>query len=114
MQARGIILANETRLMREMLRRAIGKAPGLCVAGEAVDPAQLPAMVEETGAQWVVTTLRADGRLPEAVEALSRGRPSLRVLAVSSDGGRAVVRGAGREDRVLVNLSLTDLIAILR
>jgi len=61
MQTHRVVLANESRLLREMLERVIRKVPDLEVVGHAADPARLPSVLEETDAQWVIVSLLPNG-----------------------------------------------------
>jgi hypothetical protein len=129
-----IILANESRLLREMLKRAIAKSPHLRVVGEVTDGRHLPSMVGKPDAQWVIVSLQPDGDIPDVAETLLIENPSVTVLAVASDGSqirmgwaqlyeRAIavasdgspvkVNWTETHDRLLEDLSLAELITVL-
>jgi hypothetical protein len=130
-----IILANGTRLLREMLKRAIIRSPHLRVVGEFTAETDLTSMVEETHAQWVIVSLLPDGEVPEVADTLLAEHPSVAVLAVAADGsqvrigwteplekaialtpdGRPVqLKWTESQDKRLEDLSLDELIAIMR
>lgn len=130
-----IILANETRLLREMLRRAIARSPYLQVVGEVTDRANLSSRVEETDAQWVIVSLLPDGGIPETAETLLMENPSVAILAVAPDGSQLRVgwtepcekaiavapdgspvklRWTETHEKLLEDLSLEELITVLR
>lgn len=114
MQTSRVVLANEPRLLREMLRRVMARIPGLQVVGEVTDPDMLPSLVNETEAQWVITSIWPEGTLPSAVQSLLAERSSVCILGMAANGSQAKIArtGSGEENRD--GLSLHDLIAILR
>jgi hypothetical protein len=113
MQAHRVILANESRLLREMLERVIKKVPHLEVVGQAADAARLPSLLEGTDAQWVIVSLLPNGKMPAVVDSLLAEHPSLRVLAVAVDGSQVKAKWVEPHEKDLGDLSLQELIAIL-
>ena len=113
MQASRVILANEPRLLRGMLRRVIARIPGLEVVGEVTDPAMLPSLINETEAQWVLTSAWPEGRPPSAVQFLLAERSSVCVLGLAADGSQARIVCAGASEETREGLSLEDLLTIL-
>lgn len=114
MQLSQVVLANEPRLLRGMLKRVIAKAPGLQVVGEATDPAKLSSMIRQTGARWVIVSLWPEGLLPGSLEALLAEHASVSILGVAADGSQARIKRHESPEEVLHSLSLARLIAILR
>lgn len=114
MRPYGVILAYEPRLLREMLRRVIGKTSTLEIVGEITDLAQLLALVEETDAQCVITSLSGDGEAPDVVDSLLAAHPSVCVLAVANDGSQARIKCADASKRAADNPSLDALVAVVR
>ena len=87
-----IILAGETRLLREMLKRVITRSPGLLCVGEITRQTDLTPLVERTEAQWIVTSLREDGEIAGSAERALEHLPSVYILAVAADGSRVKVK----------------------
>jgi len=135
MQPHRIIMVNGSRFLREMLKRVIAKTPGLQLVDEITDLASLSSTIERTGAQWMVVSYPPNGKLPEAVESSLAAHPSVRVLALATDGSQvkmkwvepretavAVAADASQvkmnwvesREKILDDLSLDELIAILR
>jgi DNA-binding NarL/FixJ family response regulator len=113
MQSSQVILANEPRLLRGMLKRVIAKAPGLQVVGEVTDPAKLSSLIQQTNARWVIVSLWPRGFLPSTLEFLLTEHSSLCILGVAADGSQARIKRAESPEEDLPNLSLGKLIAVL-
>jgi len=113
MEAHRVVLANESRLLREMLERVIKKVPDLEVVGHSADPARLPSLLEEIDAQWVIVSLLPNGKIPAVADSLLAEHPSLRVLAVAVDGSQMKAKWVEPHEKDLGDLSLEELIAIL-
>jgi hypothetical protein len=113
METRRIVLAGESRLLMEMLGRAISKSPGLEVVDQVTDLASLPSAVERFGAQWVIISLRPEGRIPEVVSRLLAAHPSLLVLALAADGSQAKLEWMESHEKIFDQLSLNELVATL-
>jgi len=113
MQRSRIVLANRPRIMRELLGRAIRRRPELCVVAEVTDLTRLPSAVEQTEADWVIVTLPPGGRIPTVVTSLLAGHQSVRVLAVTADGGQARVRSPLGGERALEHASLARVLATI-
>lgn len=113
MQVRRVILANESRLLRGMLKHAIDKAPGLEVVGEIADVTMLPSAVERTHPHWAVVSLSPDGGVPEIADRVLSRDSSVSILAVTVDGSLAKVKRVARPEQILGRLSLEQLISIL-
>lgn len=113
MQPTRVILANEPRLLREMLKRVITRAPELQVVGEVTDPTELSPLLRQTHAQWIIVSLWPEGLVPSAIESLLVEHSSVRVLGMAGDGSQARIKRAEFTEQELCNLSLSRLIAVL-
>ncbi|MCA1553298.1 MAG: hypothetical protein LC737_02865 [Chloroflexi bacterium] len=113
MRAQRVIVANEPRLFREMLQRAMQDVPGLEVVGEAADFGALERLVEDTGAHWLIVSLDAVGAFPPWVERLLIAHPSLCVLGVADDGSHATIKWVEIHHQTLEGLSLNQLTAMV-
>jgi DNA-binding NarL/FixJ family response regulator len=134
MQPRKIIMVDGSRFLREMLKRVIAKTPGLQLVDEITDLASLSSAIEQTGAQWMVVSYPPNGKLPEAIESSLAAHPSVRVLALATDGSQVkmkwvepresavAVAADGSQvkmnwiesrEKILDDLSLDELIAVL-
>ncbi len=113
MQPCRIILANGSRFLHEMLKRVIEKTPELEVVGEIADLARLSSTIAETEADWVIVSLPPDGKIPETVESSLTAHPSVRVLAVATDGNQVRIKWLESHEEPLGDVSLSELIAVL-
>jgi DNA-binding NarL/FixJ family response regulator len=113
MQMSRVILANEPRLLRDMLRRALTRAPGLEVVGEVTDPAELSSLISQSEAQWVVVSMWPEGTVPSAIRSLLTGCSALRILGLAADGSQAKITCSQCDQDTRGGLSLDELIDIL-
>jgi chemotaxis response regulator CheB len=113
MQSYKIILANESRFMRGMLKRVIGKTPDLEVVGEELDRAKLPHLVESLGAHWVIITLPENDEIPKDMTKLLAKNKTLAVLAIRDNGSRAKLKWMDMHETNHQGLSLKELIELL-
>jgi hypothetical protein len=114
MQPVQVILANEPRLLRGMLSRAINHTVGLEVVGEITDLAELLSTVAKSGARWVIVSLWPPDRVPSEVEAILDKNPSICVLGIAADSSQVRIRCAQSPENVLEGPSLDDLLWTLR
>jgi hypothetical protein len=116
-QTQLIVLANQPRLLREMLQRVLDKTPGLLVVAEEHRLDRLEEVFGQVQIDWLVVTLSSDGQLPHQVHVLLKQIPSLSLLAISSDGNHVKV-GVTTETGLmhqcdLFGITLAKLLTIL-
>lgn len=108
-----IILANNSRLVREMLNRILHKTDNLEVVKEITDHKDLPAEIEKSDAEWVIMSLPSDHTIPEWVETYIVEHPRMRIMAVANDGSWVKTKWLESHEEELDNLTLRDLVNIL-
>jgi len=108
-----IILADGSRLLREMLHRVLYKADNLEVVQEVTNYEDLPSAIEQFDPEWVIMSLPSDHIIPDWVDIYIANRPSIRFLAVSTDGSKIKMKWLEPHEEDLGDLSLKDLIHIL-
>jgi DNA-binding NarL/FixJ family response regulator len=113
MQRRRMILANEPRLLRTMLDRALRRIPGLEILGETTDVARLSSMLTQMDPQWVVVSLLPNGKIPGAFRSLLADHPSTGVVGLAADGSQAKIWCAGLLQKKMSRFSLDELLATL-
>jgi|SRR5215216_5404937 len=108
-----IILANGSRLLRDMLKRIFYKSENLEVVREVSDQKELAAVIEHVNPEWVIVSLSFDDRLPAWVDSFMATHPSVRFMALATDGSKIKMKWLEVHEQELHGLSLPDLIQIL-
>ena len=113
MSEKRIILANGSRLVREMLNRILHKTENLEVVQEISNQEKLPNEIEESDAEWVIMSLPVDRGMPEWVDKYIVTHPNVRFMAVATDGSWVKTKWLEYHEEQLNNLSLKDFLHIL-
>ncbi|NJC94840.1 MAG: hypothetical protein C3F07_15910 [Anaerolineales bacterium] len=108
-----IILANGSRLLREMLNRILRKTASLNVVLEIPDPQNLPAAIQDNDAEWVITSLPLNDPIPGWIDIYMLEHPSVRIMTVSPDGSQVKLKWLESREDELIDPTLDDLIRIL-
>lgn len=100
-----VVLADMSRLTRELICRILDEEPGVQVVSEVSD-AEFPLrqLIEDADAEVVIVGADALGLLAECREFLEEHAP-LRVLAVSADGRDAHLYGVRPYEMVVEDFS---------
>jgi hypothetical protein len=113
MSVKRVILANGSRLLREMLHRVINKADQLEVVQEVPNHEELPFAIERFHPAWVIVSLpyndRANGRINDYIE----DYPSVRFIFLSPDDKSVKMKWQNSYEEDLTNFSLRDFIDFL-
>lgn len=113
MYTKRIILADGSRLLRQMFHRALHKADNLEVVQEVTNYEDLPSAIKQFDPEWVIMSLPSDHVIPHWVDNYITNHPSVRFLAVSTDGSKIKMKWLERHEEDLDDLSLKDLIHLL-
>jgi DNA-binding NarL/FixJ family response regulator len=113
MHEQRIVLANGSRLLRDMLKRVLCKSEHLEVVREVIDQRELPAVIDHTQPEWVILSLSFDNGVPAWVDGFIASHPSVRFMALAADGSRIKMKWLEVHEEELSGLSLNDLIRIL-
>ena len=108
-----IVLANGSRLLREMLKRILFKSDKLEVVREVTDPKELISVIERVTPEWVIVSLSFDNRLPAWVDSFMASHPSVHFMALATDGSKIKMKWLEVHEQELNGLSLPDLLQIL-
>ena len=84
-----VLVANQPRLMRELVLETICDQPDIEIVGELQDDNQIPDMVELTHPDFLIVALRGDKRPPICDELLLR-HPEMRILALAPDRNSSI------------------------
>ena len=113
MSEQRIILVNGSRLLHEMLNRALHKSDYLKVVKEITSQNDLPDAAEQHEAEWMVISLPPDTQFPEWIDAYLKRHSSMRVMAFASDGSGIRMKWLEKREKSISDISLQDLIHIL-
>ena len=108
-----IVLANGSRLLRDMLKRIIHKSDKLELVTEVTDPKELPSVIESTNPEWVIISLTFDNSVPAWVDGFMASHPSVRFMALATDGSTIKMKWLEVHEQELNGLSLHGLLQIL-
>ncbi len=108
-----IILANGSRLLREMLNRILQKTDNIQVVQEVSDHRSLPMAIEKQDADWVLMSIPEGNPMPKWTHEYMLEHPSVRIMAVATDGSWIRMKWLESHEENLADLSLKDLIHIL-
>lgn len=108
-----ILLADLPQMLRSIIRDIVEGQPDMEIVGELAGQTGAPAMVEQTGARFVI--VRHTGLdPPDIFGELLACRPPTRVLAIA-DEGRAGILYELRPHRIPIGeLSAASLVAVIR
>lgn len=109
MTRKRVVLANSSRLLREMFQRVIDKADNLEVVQELPSQEGLPAVIERLGPEWVILSSPRG----EWLDVCMAEHPSVRFILLSPDNKSITMRWQVTCEEDLTNLSLGDFIHIL-
>jgi hypothetical protein len=113
MEPQRIILVNVPRFLVETLQRALANVSGLQIVGQVADWAMLPAVIQQTGAQWVIASLPSGRETSQAVETLLTAYPAIRLLNVATDGGHITLQWVEPRAQTIDDFSMRELVALL-
>lgn len=108
-----VVLANGSRLLRDMLKRILYKSDQLEVVQEVTDQRELASVIEHTQPEWVILTMSYDSSIPGWVDTFMTAHPAVRFLAMTSDGSRIKMKWLEVHEQELNGLSLNELLHIL-
>jgi hypothetical protein len=114
---RRIILANQPRLLREMIQRVLLRTSGLQVIAQGSNPGQLLSQMYNAPVHWLVVTLTGDKL--DMPPSLYPSAPSpLSLLAISPDGRHIEIHSRTPDGygckRSFQDISLSTLLSILK
>jgi chemotaxis response regulator CheB len=85
-----VLMANQPKLMRELLVETLAEQPGIEIVGEVSDEAGIRDLVLKTSPDLLVVTAEKPGKRPLICDALLREFPALRIIAVASQESYSV------------------------
>jgi Response regulator containing a CheY-like receiver domain and an HTH DNA-binding domain len=85
-----ILVANQPRLMRELILTTLTDQPDMEIVGEVVDDAEIPAEVAKNSPDLVVISMDESGKRPVLCDTILHKHPEVRILAVAFQRNRSV------------------------
>ncbi|MGC1903992.1 MAG: hypothetical protein WA715_09250 [Candidatus Acidiferrum sp.] len=79
-----ILVANQPKLMRELILATLSEEPGIEIVGEVSDEAEIRHRVRQTSPDLLVIALDEPAKRPDICDTLLRDQPGLRIIAVAS------------------------------
>lgn len=110
-----VILANDSRLLREMLRRVLGRASQIEIVAEAEvdDFRQLEPILTRTDAHWIIVSLTPEGEFPGIVKSLLQMHSTTQVLAMAIDGSTVKVLHMAPDEQQVDVFSVEEILSLL-
>jgi chemotaxis response regulator CheB len=113
MATKRVILANDSRLLRELLQCVINKADNVEVVQEIPNHAELPSAIERFSPEWVILSLPFSNGVHDWLDVYMADHPSVRFILLSPDNNSIKMRWQVSYEEDLTNLSVKDFIHIL-
>jgi hypothetical protein len=108
-----VILADGSRLVREMLHRVIDKAEYLQVVDEVPRHEGLHLSIRRFGPEWVIMSLPYTSHLRNWIDACLAEHPSVRFIFLSPQQNHIRIKWKTSREEVLSDLTLKEFINIL-
>lgn len=113
METRRIVLANESRLLREMLKCVIDESPSLEIVGETQQFSEIKRLAKKHNAHWVIVTLTSTGDIPDQINKLLIPNSAISILAITNKGGKAKIRWVDLHEETFIDWSLEEMLELL-
>jgi AmiR/NasT family two-component response regulator len=78
-----VLVANQPRLMRELLLATFADKPGIEIVGEVADNDDIPQRVTETMPDFLFIALEEPGKRPVICDTIFRRHPRVRIIAIA-------------------------------
>jgi chemotaxis response regulator CheB len=85
-----VLMANQPKLMRELLVEVLAEEPWIQIVGEVTQEAQIRELVLKTSPDLLVVTAEKPGKRPAICDELLREFPALRIIAVAAQESYSV------------------------
>jgi chemotaxis response regulator CheB len=85
-----VLVANQPRLMRELIVGALTDQPDIEIVGEVTDDAEVPSQVGKILPDLVVISLGQSGERPVLCDTILHQHPEVRIIAVAFERNQSV------------------------
>lgn len=113
MSTKRVILANSSRLLREMFHHVIDKADNLEVVLDTPNQEELPSQISRLAPEWVILSLPYANHGKSWINTCTEDYPSVGFILLSPDNHNIKMKAQRHAEEDLTNLSLRDFIQIL-
>ena len=113
MSTKRVILANSSRLLREMLHRVINKADNLEVVQDIPDQEDLSSAIARLNPEWVVASLPYKEGDQSWIDTCMAQYPNVRFVLFSGGNKSIKMKWQTSYEEDLTNMSLKDFIRVL-
>lgn len=111
--AKRVILANDSRLLREMLHHVIDKTNHLEVIREVANYDELSSTIEQFDPEWVIASLPVRYHADHWIISCMENNPSVRFIFLSPNHNYIKIRWQRSNEEDYLDVSLKELIQIL-
>lgn len=108
-----IVLAIQSKLLREMLSRVFIKLKDFIIVQEIESPTLLAQILYESDIDWVLFSSKHNYQEPDWINDLTRRYPSVCFADIALDKSEVIFSWVNNPDTGVSDLSLKDFIAIL-
>ncbi len=110
MESKRVILAGGSRLLRDLLRRALQKNSGIETVRDLDSYQQLASVVTETGADYVFVIIRPGDELSENLKAeLFSSKAELKIVGLWVDGSHLRLEWLAHEQKDFTGSTMDEL-----
>lgn len=113
MSIKRVILADGSRLLREMLHQALDKADHLEVVQEIRDSRDLASAIERLDPEWVILSQPYTSQAQTWLSSCMEGHPAVRFIFLSLSQNHIKMKWQASFEEEYSNLSLKEFIHIL-
>lgn len=78
-----VLVANQPRLLRELVLSTLSEQAGISVVGQADDERDVPSLVAQTNPDFLLISMDKSRKRPALCEGLLREFPALRIIAIA-------------------------------
>ena len=113
MSRKRVILANDSRLLREMLHHVLEKGDQLEVVQELPGQEGLPSAIQQFDPEWVILSVPENQERRSWIDTCTTDYPSVRFVFLSPESQTIKLKWQRTHEEDLTNLSLKDFMDIL-
>jgi DNA-binding NarL/FixJ family response regulator len=85
-----VVVANQPRLMRELVIETVKQQPDIEVVAEIEDESEIARVVDESQPDFLIITLDESDKYPPVCDGLLRRRPEMKILALAAERNSSV------------------------